>query len=127
MHRPMVASILDGMSMFNESLAAWIEEAKGVGVACVKIAGCVVGAWAALRVLAPQADPTVRGVVLALVLWGGVMRFLGPYMTGKGFWAGVRGSWAGVDVATPVSIWTLGGWVAWGLAAAVGVWAIATG
>lgn len=88
-------------------------QAKAWAWSIVKTAAVSFCVYAALRWGGLEPDSSRLNVVMALVFWGSVMFFVGPRMTGAGFWTGVHGSYTWVDSPTPVRAWKAGGVVSW--------------
>lgn len=106
------------MGMIEESVGELWGQAKAWAWSIVKTVAVSLCVYVALRWGGLRPDSSQFNVVMALVFWGAVMFFIGPRMTGAGFWAGFRGSYTWVDSPTPKRMWQWGGGVSWGIALA---------
>lgn len=106
------------MGMMEESVEELWGQAKAWVWSIAKVVAVSFPVYGALRWAGIEPDSARLNVVMALVFWGSVMFFVGPRMTGAGFWAGFRGSYTWVDSPTPARLWRFGGVVSWGIALA---------
>lgn len=101
------------MGMLEESVGEWWESVRQWAWSLLKLVSVSAAGYLGLRWLGLDVQEARFGVTMALLFWGSVMYFVGPRVTGAGFWAGFRGSYTWVDTPTPASAWKFGGVVCW--------------